>query len=168
MRAQHRHNLGADSGLLMRGAKGFTLLELLIVIAIIGILSGLGVLTLRDAIQAARLNEGSAQLAADLQRARSGSQRFNRASTFTLTGSPATSYTVTINGQAVTRTLPEGIRITTTADARSIIYNAPFGEISSGVAGMILKVNLAGHGETREVRVLGTTGKVYSRKDHTP
>lgn len=149
----------------MRAARGFTLLELLLVCAIIGILGAVGTLTLRGAIQSARLNEASTQLAADLKRARSGAQRFNQASSLTLAGSPATEYTVTVNGQTLRRALPNGVRVT--ADTQTITYGAPFGEIA-GAAGLTLKVELGGMDDAREIKVLGVTGKVYTQKASTP
>lgn len=145
----------------MRSTKGFTTLELLLVCAIIGILSGMGVLTLRNAIQTARLNEGSAQLAADLQRARSGSQRYNVSSTLTLSGNPATKYNLTVNGQTTTRSLPPNIRVKP-ENAATVTYGAPFGEVA-GATGLTFTVSLQGHSKTRQVKVLGTTGKVYTQ-----
>ena len=145
----------------MRQARGFSLLELLLVCAIIGILSGVGILTLRSAIQTTRLNEGGAQFAADLQRARSGSQRFNRSSSLTLDGSPAIKYSLTINGQTMTRSLPANIQIKA-ENAATVTYGAPFGEIA-GATGLTFTVSLQGHSKTRKVKVLGTTGKVYTQ-----
>ena len=164
MRPQHGCHLGPGRRLLMRRARGFTLLELLLVCAIIGILSGLGVMSLRNAILNARLSEGSAQLAADLQRARSSAQRYNRDSVFSISGSPATSYTLTLNGGTTnggttqTRALPPDVKLTTTA--RTITYTAPFGELGVGDLKLILEMPERTD-KTRVIKVLGVTGKVY-------
>ena len=148
----------------MRGAKGFTLLELLLVCAIIGILSGVGVMSLRNAISNARLSEGSAQLAADLQRARSSAQRYNRNAVLSISGSPATNYTLTLNGGTAkggttqTKALPPGVELKTAE--RTITYTAPFGELDVG--DLKLTLEMPGRTDkTRVVKVLGVTGKVY-------
>ena len=136
--------------------KGFTLLELLIVCAVIAILTAVGIVTFRNAIERARVNEAATQVSADLQRARSSSQRFNRDSTFQITAANLKAYKLTVNGQETTKTLPAGAQFDT---ANTISYSAPFGEVG-GAAITTLKVKSAS-GAERSVKVLGVTGKVY-------
>ena len=136
--------------------KGFTLLELLIVCAIIAILSAVGVITFRNAIERARVNEAAVQVSADLQRARSASQRFNRSSTFQITAANLKAYKLTVNDQETTKTLPAGAQFDA---AKTVNYSAPFGEVG-GAAITTLKVQSAS-GAERSVKILGVTGKVY-------
>ena len=145
--------------------RGFSLLELLIVCAIIGILGAVAARTFTDATRRARVNEASAQLAADLQRARSSSQRFNQNSSLTIATTSATSYTLTIGAQITTRTLPPNTQVTVKSAPLILTYKAPFGEM--GASNPILTVRTEG-AKTRDVRVLGVTGKVYLRETPPP
>ena len=139
----------------MTRTQGLTLLELLIVCAVIGILSAVGIVTFRNAIERARVNEAATQVSADLQRARSASQRFNRGSTFQVAAANDKSYTLTVNGQSTVKTLPAGAKFTA---ANTIGYSAPFGETGASI--ITLEVSSAS-GTKRSVKVLGVTGKVY-------
>ncbi len=142
--------------------KGFTIIELLLVCAIIGILSAVAAPNYMAARNRARVNEATAQLAADLQRARSSAQRSN--TTASLTWVDKSNYRTLINGVTVTRTLPENVEIVAPANT-TVSYSAPFGEVG-GAAPVTFSVSLYGRSNVkpREVRVIGTTGKVYTRE----
>lgn len=141
--------------------QGVTLIELLIVCAVIGILSALAAPTFVGATRRARVSEASAQLAADLQRARSSAQRLNQNSSLSIESASATSYTLTIGAQDIARTLPANTRVEIDSEELTLIYTAPFGEMD--VSNEVLTVRSAGS-EARDVRVLGVTGKVYLRE----
>ena len=146
--------------------RGFSLLELLIVCAIIGILGAVATTTFTAATRRARVNEASAQLAADLQRARSSAQRYNQNSSLNIATTSATSYTLTIGAQApITRTLPPNTQVTVKTAPLIMTYTAPFGEMD--ISNPILTVRTDG-AKSRDVRVLGVTGKVYLRETPAP
>ena len=149
----------------MTRTQGFTIVELLIVCAIIGILGAGAATTFTSATRRARVGEASAQLAADLQRARSSAQKLNRDSSLTIASTSATSYTLTIGTQTMTRTLPPNTQVTVKSAPLILTYKAPFGEM--GASNPILTVRTEGV-KTRDVRVLGVTGKVYLRETPPP
>ncbi len=142
--------------------KGFTIIELLLVCAIIGILSAVAAPNYMAARNRARVSEATAQLAADLQRARSSAQRSSTAAS--LTWIDKSNYRTLINGVTVTRKLPENVEITAPAGT-TVSYSAPFGEVSSA-APVTFSVGLYGRSDVkrREVKIVGTTGKVYTRE----
>ena len=140
--------------------RGFSLLELLIVCAIIGILVAVGFVSFRRATQQARLTEASTQIVADLQRARSAAQRYNQNALFSTTEKTTTNYTISLDGKNRTYTLPTGTQLVASGDKLSISYSAPFGEV--GATNVEMTVSLQNQPtETRKVKVLGVTGKVY-------
>ena len=146
--------------------RGFSLLELLIVCAIIGILGAVATTTFTNATRRAHVNEASAQLAADLQRARSSAQRYNQNSSLKIATTSATSYTLTIGAQdPITRTLPPNTQVTVKTAPLTLTYTAPFGEMD--ISNPILTVRTDG-AKSRDVRVLGVTGKVYLRETPAP
>lgn len=140
--------------------KGFTIIELLLVCAIIGIVSAVAAPNFLAARNRARVGETASQLAADLQRARSSAQRTNAAAS--LTWLDKTQYRTVIDGTTVTRKLPDKVEITAPAGT-AITYRAPFGEVD-GTVPVTFTVSLQGRADvTRSVRVIGTTGKVYAQ-----
>ncbi|ADI14433.1 pilus assembly FimT family protein [Truepera radiovictrix] len=141
-------------------SKGFTLLELLIVCACIGLLLGVGGVLFTGAINRSRLAEASAQLVGDLQRARSAAQRYNQNAELEVRATTASAYTLTINGRSTERRLPAGTQLRTPSPT-AIRYHAPFGETSG--TNVTLTVELQrGRAQPRYVRVIGVTGKVYT------
>lgn len=145
-------------------ADGFSLIELLIVCAIIGILGAVATTNFRNASERARVGEASAQLAADLQRARSSAQRLNQNAVLRIASTNAATYTLTLGTQQpITRTLPANTQVSVPAAPLEIRYNAPFGEMTVGnlaTNALLTTRSRSGH-EGREIRVLGVTGKVY-------
>jgi prepilin-type N-terminal cleavage/methylation domain-containing protein len=147
----------------MRAARGLSLLELLLVLALAGILASVGSVSLLRASREARVREGVAQLVADLQRARSTAQRQNQNATVALTAGAA-SYTVTVGGVSQVRRLPEGIVIRALDGiSGGVTYTAPFGELAGATRGIIT----VGFAEPiaippRTIRIIGVTGKVIA------
>ena len=137
---------------------GFTLVELLIVIAILGIIGGISAPTFIRARDRARVGEVTAQLVADLTRARSNARSSNLDSVISWTNN--TKYTATYNGQTLTRTVPSGITLTM-PNGNNITYEAPLGERTI-TADIAFRVTRTGKSDIfEEVVVLGVTGKVY-------
>ncbi len=96
--------------------KGFTLVELVVVLAIIGITSAIAAPSVAGWIQNYRAKTAARQLMSDLLFARMSAVSQKLSCTVTVT--PATNaYTLPINGNLTTRQLSQGVVITTAAPA---------------------------------------------------
>ena len=142
----------------MRRTHGFTLLEMLVVLAILGIIMAVGLTTFAEQSRQAAIRSDMATLSATLEIARSSSIRYNVTQNVNFTGK---TITTTANGR------PDKTVLLDTCSVQSglpeLRWNAPLAEFStatdprpSGVA-----INLICPSETRTVKVIGVTGKTY-------
>ena len=151
----------------MQQPRGFTLLEILIVLVIIGILSGIFGWNLIRNIRTAELREAANQVATDLRRSRSQAQRSSSDIVLILPNSSGdTKYKV----DAVWKNLPNGVRLfcKTTCGSGSttnVTYQAPYGELGAGATGSAytLKSPMDSVSDL-EIRIVGVTGKVILTK----
>lgn len=151
----------------MQRQNGFTLLEVLAVLAIVGILMGIFGWNLIRSIRTAELREAATQVATDLRRARSQAQRGSADVTLILPGT-AGSATYTVNG--VGKTLPNKVKLLCKtasacgADATiNVVYQAPYGEL--GATGSVYTVRSPISGiDDLEIRIVGVTGKIILTK----
>lgn len=136
---------------------GFTLLEVLVVIAILGILMGIVFSTLSASRARALVRDTAQKIGSDLSRARSSSQRRSQDSSLTLAGD-GRSYTLSLSGTTTTQTLPDGITVQSIGSSPTVItYKAPFGELGSS-SGSIWQVSR--NNTSIYIKVIGVTGKV--------
>ncbi|GGR61742.1 hypothetical protein GCM10008959_24660 [Deinococcus seoulensis] len=146
-----------------RRTQGFSLIELLVVMAIVGILSAVLFVSSARGIRQQQLREAGTQLLADLNSARTQATQSSTATSVTLTSTAyatpkATYVTVWPQSGSGTRTLPNDVMVAPVATyANTITYVAPYAESSvPGGAVWILSNKL---GETLYIKLLGTTGK---------
>lgn len=143
----------------MERKNGFTLLEILVVLAIIGILIGIFGVNYIQSIRRANLNEAATTAFSALYRARSLSQRGS-------TDQPVTWTANTINaGTGRSMTLPNGAVIVT-APVNGYVYTAPYGELTlpSGMEGLRLEIKDSTGQYHTAIDLLGVTGKVMRRR----
>ncbi|WP_457636966.1 prepilin-type N-terminal cleavage/methylation domain-containing protein [Oceanithermus sp.] len=143
--------------------KGFSLLELLIVLVIIGLIAGVGYASLRGMMERSRLDVATAQVANGLLRARSYAQTKNVAAGWKKLSD--TSYQLDLGGEVKQYRLPGGIRFSGLPNGTEVVYSAPYGEVSvNGSAVGALKITLTNNKSlSAEIHVVGVTGKVIRR-----
>jgi type IV fimbrial biogenesis protein FimT len=134
--------------------QGFTLVELLVTLAILGIVLAIGTSSMLSYWNSRQLQEGAAQLAADVERVRSGALRYNTTATFEQV--TATTYRLTINGASSTVTLPHSLSLTNAPV--TLTYSAPYSELTSAPATLVLRHPRTAR--TAQMRTVGVTGKV--------
>ncbi|GHF45802.1 prepilin-type N-terminal cleavage/methylation domain-containing protein [Deinococcus metalli] len=138
---------------------GFTLVELLVVLAILGIIMGLFGWNLLRGLRQQELREAASQLAGDLRRSREDAQRTGQDSTVTLAAAKTT-YSVT-TGPATPRVVevPHRVLVTPVQGGASVTYHPPFGTL--GAQGAVWEVQSPAADDLRlYVKVVGITGKV--------
>jgi prepilin-type N-terminal cleavage/methylation domain-containing protein len=142
----------------MTNQRGFSLIELLIVLAILAVVMVIGYASLRPLMLDSRVRSAAAEVATSLQRARSFAQRQNVDATWELVN--ANTYRLVLDTRVVEHTLPEGLTFTAPSPGTQITYTAPYGERASAA----VKVVVSGYGRQSEIRVVGVTGKVIRSK----
>lgn len=156
---------------MMRTGRGFTLLELLIVLMVVGILLATGLTAYRKAQQRAQVNEAIGLLAATLRDARSLAQRYNvslrvrfpNGRTYKL--EPASPTPLSI--RTYERRLPNYLTLSYSRNGSTwnnptglaVQYSAPFGETSA--VPLVFRVTHRNAPDFSAcLRIIGVTGKV--------
>jgi prepilin-type N-terminal cleavage/methylation domain-containing protein len=175
------YSMKHTKGFNMTKTSGFTLLELIIVIGIIGIVAVLFTFLFRDSQTRLKLREAQVTMQKSFEKARGYSRKltykytaaFNlTAQTITFTSTPVGGPTVpTMVGlnkpcpAAPCTNLPSGIEITS-MPSTNVIYTAPLGRTDATDKGVELRVNFGGTNRSTYRAILdivGVTGKVIAR-----
>jgi type IV pilus assembly protein PilA len=164
---------------------GFTLLELLIVIAMIGVLAAIGFNAMSQFRASQRLRESQLQFSQTIERARTISRRYSLFVKVTVTPPASTNapYTYRMAASKLVRdyvtgadsytevtdpvpeefTLPTEMRITNITAATELVLMGPFGRLNSAPRHSYCFQRTGDNNLLARVDVLGVTGKVVAR-----
>ncbi|WP_291426073.1 prepilin-type N-terminal cleavage/methylation domain-containing protein [Deinococcus sp.] len=141
-------------------SQGFTIVELLVVISIIGIMVLVFTLNLLSSYRGVQLRDAATQIASDLKKARSNSQKISTQISITMPGTNGgATYTV---GSSPAVTLANGIMIYCKTNCNpssgTFAYQAPYGVIMP--VGSVFTIRSPyGNVAPLELRLSGVTGK---------
>jgi prepilin-type N-terminal cleavage/methylation domain-containing protein len=145
----------------MRSYRGISLLEVLIVVAIVGILLGLGAMALQRYTARVELRHAQQTVVQTINQARTESRKSSRNSVVSWTTSTV-SWTKTHNGNpAVVNTpLSDSGQVRITSGNGTMTYEGPNGKRNPGTS---VVINLEGRfGLQASVRVIGVAGKAFA------
>lgn len=148
-----------------RSSAGVTLLELLVVCAVLGALIAVGFFGATRALRQGAVREAAFLVASDLRAARSATLRSSRPHAFTWPSDARETVRYTVGPFA--RTLPSGTRLVcvTCPDGRTpVTYTAPYAELAAAI-GVVMRVEGSPGTRALLVKVIGITGKVMVTND---
>ncbi len=145
----------------MKAHKGFTLLELMVVVAIVGIILAVVPIAFSDAVRSAELKAATHEVAAALKRARSHAVAAQRETVLLL---DMVNRRYRLGGSRQRRQLPSHIQLTLVT-ARSELLSARMGSIRFFPDGSTTggRISLKGDKRTYHVDIDWLTGKVSIR-----
>lgn len=146
--------------------RGFTLLEVLTVVAVIGILVAIGIPPYQGYLQRLTVQQGVQQLARDVDRARSQARRTNSCRVFTLAGTAAyqiQSYaSPNCSGTPTTETLnmPAGTLLNLKSAQGSASFRPPYGLNFTAVPVDVTVASTVNANISRTLRITAVMGSV--------
>lgn len=146
---------------------GFTLLEILVVVGILGILLGIGLPGYLKTMQRQQVAQAAQQLAQDIEAARADARRLDTCFVVRMPGSGIT-YSVdgypdkTCSGTPSTRTmtLPASTRLTVTSTSALARFVPPYGVNATGLPVDLDVTSTGNSASLKHLRITGVLGTV--------
>jgi Tfp pilus assembly protein FimT len=138
------------------GVKGFTTVELIIVVVVAGIMMAIALPKLSNTINNVDLHSAARQVKADIRYAQEAAMSRYRKTTITFTSNSDT-YTIKARGYSESKELPARSKVIFDSGSTALIFTFN----SSGepiVGGGIIQISSGG--SDKQIRVYSTTGKV--------
>lgn len=157
--------------------QGFTIIEMLVVLAILGIITAIGIGTLNSGRDKRFVQEGQTAFAQSVERVRSLVRRFGYDYKLTIAAdnksyvfkpqTTSTAAAVTNSAPDVTGTMPATVTLKlgtgSSFNLLNPIYLAPFGRLASGGAPICFEVLSTTTSLKSAIDLVGVTGKVVTR-----
>ncbi|PYE54437.1 pilus assembly FimT family protein [Deinococcus yavapaiensis] len=152
-----------------RDSAGFTLLEALVVCAILGVVLGVGFFVATRAVRQGAVREAAFLVASDLRAARFEAVRSSLVQVFSWPSEAreTVGYTMASGNRSLSRVLPSGTRLVcvTCPVGRVIVtYTPPYAELAAAI-GVVLRVEGVPGTRPLLVKIVGITGKVMVTGD---
>jgi prepilin-type N-terminal cleavage/methylation domain-containing protein len=156
--------------------QGFSILEILISVSIIGVLAALGFSTFLGFRQTTEIQEAQTQFAQDLERVRQLARRYSV--TYVMKTPSTTEYQAyalkadktedtTIPGLALKKLPNNAVFEIKPAVGSEPQYVGPFGRLDSAATATCYSIKIAASGRFAEIHLLGVTGRVTPRAVRT-
>lgn len=155
--------MGSGGAVKRPSPNGVSLVEFLIVVAVLGILLGVGFVSLRSYQQSLAIREAATQVATELLNIRQQARRQSVNFSFQASANSNT-YRVGRTSELASlpsKSLPPGVVFQSVPPGGTVRFDAPYGIVTSGANGSYV---LRGPGNrVLNVNVVGRTGKVVVR-----
>lgn len=136
--------------------KGFSVVELMVVLAVLGILLAVGSVNLVAYQRRLSVKQAMTQLATDLNKARMDARRLNKTIEF-VASAGGSSYEVGPVGGRFAKSLPDGVSFN---QGMSVSFAPPYGLVSAPNAAL----EISGNSHSGQVSLVGILGKVVTRE----
>ncbi|GGJ53972.1 pilus assembly FimT family protein [Deinococcus roseus] len=139
----------------MKSGAGFTLIEILLTVAVMGIMSGIAVFSFFNFQTKQQLRDGVVQFAGELNNLRAQARKTSSNWTITWVGG-ASNYQVTNNSVTTVRNLATGVKFDGSG-SKTLNFQAPYGLLDQTNLAITLKGR---NNATQGIYLIGMGGKV--------